>query len=463
MIGLIIGQLLVWALGAACVGALWRRNPAQGNSLVLGYGYVVGTVALTLWMRALSVVGIAWSWVSIGVPLLVGAAFAAWWVRRAGGTILQPIRLSPERVTYAGLSSRMSAAIWWLLVGLIALHLLLAGLEVIWRPLFPWDAWTQWATKARVWYEFSRMVPFADSATWMNGGVYTDAIPGYPANVPLLEVWACITLGRWDDSLMSVYVVFLTAALALAFHGQLRDSGRSPLVSLAGAYAVVSLPLLDTHSALAGYADLPLSIYVGLASIALWRWTISRDRAQFVVAFILAIACPFTKYPGWAWIGVMASALIVALWPRRGIVIVLGAIVASIVALAVLGHSNVSIGDYRMGAFRPVWEPLWQNYFQFANWHLLWYLLPVLIALGWRHTAKPPLIAGTAMVTSGLAFLFVVFSFSNAAAFVTDYSTVNRATLHLAPLLVFYVIQLADAIVVQPPDLAGARSITSDG
>ena len=136
---------------------------------------------------------------------------------------------------------------------------------------------------------------------------------------------------------------------------------------------------------------------------------------------------------------------------------------AANLALVALSQSDVTVFSYRVGSFHPVWEPLWQNYFQFANWHLLWYLLPVLIALGWRHTAKPPLIAGTAMVTSGLAFLFVVFSFSNAAAFVTDYSTVNRATLHLAPLLVFYVIQLADAIVVQPPDLAGARSITSDG
>ncbi len=27
------------------------------------------------------------------------------------------------------------------------------------RPLFPWDAWTQWATKARVWYELGRIAP----------------------------------------------------------------------------------------------------------------------------------------------------------------------------------------------------------------------------------------------------------------------------------------------------------------
>jgi hypothetical protein len=89
-----------------------------------------------------------------------------------------------------------------------------------------------------------------------------------------------------------------------------------------------------------------------------------------------------------------------------------------------------------------VWEPLWQNYYEFANWHLLWYLLPVLMAFNYRRLLEPPLLAGTVMVATGLAFLFFVFSFSNAADWVADYSTVNRATLHLVPLLLFYVWKL---------------------
>ena len=34
--------------------------------------------------------------------------------------------------------------------------------------------------------------------------------------------------------------------------------------------------------------------------------------------------------------------------------------------------------------------------------------------------------------------LFFVFAFSNASAFIADQTTVNRATLHLAPLVVCY-------------------------
>lgn len=448
MFGLLVGQLLVWGFGCACVGLLLRATGGgYRNAVVLGYGYPVGTVALTLLMRGLSLAGVSWSWWSIGIPLVGGMLVAGWRIPRNAMKFSSLRALSSSGTSFDGLGKRTSGLVWWTLIFLIALHLTFALLEIVWRPLFPWDAWTQWATKARVWYETLRMTPFADSVTWFAGGVYTDAIPGYPANVPLLQVWACITLGRWDDSLMNVPYLCLSASLALAFYGQLRAMGCVPILALAGAYAVISLPLLDTHVALAGYADFPLAVYFGLAAVALWRSAVTRERSQLVLAVVLAIACPFTKHPGWLWIGVLLSAIVVILLPRKGIIVVFGAIVAGIIGLAVVGHSDLTVGGYKLGAFNPVWRPLWQNYFEFANWHLLWYLLPVLMVLDRRQLLKPALVAGTAMAASGLALLFVVFSFTSASAFVEDYSTVNRATLHLAPLLVFYMVQLGNDLL----------------
>jgi hypothetical protein len=46
-------------------------------------------------------------------------------------------------------------------------------------PLYPWDAWIQWATKSRVWYELGRIAPFARAQTWFAAhgrGVYFDAL-----------------------------------------------------------------------------------------------------------------------------------------------------------------------------------------------------------------------------------------------------------------------------------------------
>ena len=44
------------------------------------------------------------------------------------------------------------------------------------------------------------------------------------------------------------------------------------------------------------------------------------------------------------------------------------------------------------------------------------------------------------MLVAGLFFLFVVFGFTNAREWVTDQTTVNRATLHLAPLMAVWML-----------------------
>src|SRR5438552_5172897 len=197
--GLIAGQLLPWWIGVAWVSFLYR-DPAPGRpAIVLGYGYLAGSFALTLWMRLLSALDIRFGWLSIALPLLLSTAIplasrlygprALWRERFAARTTVMP---------------RMAWAIVWLLGALIALHFLLAALEIVWRPLFPWDAWAQWATKSHVWYELQRIVPFLDKTSWFAGDGYTDAAPMYPGNVPLLQVWSCIALGRWDDSLMNL-------------------------------------------------------------------------------------------------------------------------------------------------------------------------------------------------------------------------------------------------------------------
>ena len=448
MFGLLIGQLLPWLAGSAWIACLWREPVPGRGTIVLGYGYLAGSLGLTLWMRLLSSLGIAFGWTSIGAPMLAIAAIAAGLLYRRRAFALPTLRIERAALELGGQFSRTHLLAWWFFAALIGLHLGLAAVEIIWRPLFPWDAWTQWATKARVWFEFGRMVPFSDLATWFGGATYTDAAPHYPANLPLLQVWASITLGRWDDSLMNLPTLSFAMALGLGFYGQLRHAGRGALFAIIGVYAVLSLPLLDTHVALAGYADLPLATYYSLAAIALWRWSIGRDRAQLALAVIAAVACPMTKTPGLIWLLTFAPAIIVVLLPKYGLRIVSGLAVSVILALLVLAQADVTVLSYRLQVgFHPVWEPLWQNYYEFANWHLLWYLLPALMLCSYRHLRSPTLIVGTLTVASGLGFLFVVFSFSNAADWVVDYSTVNRATLHFAPLLVFYVLALLHAMV----------------
>ena len=76
-LSLALGVALPWLLGFSALAALgWPRDDARGNSLPLriGFGYMLGALVLTLWMRALSALGIAFGWGSIGFPLAATAA-----------------------------------------------------------------------------------------------------------------------------------------------------------------------------------------------------------------------------------------------------------------------------------------------------------------------------------------------------------------------------------------------------
>ncbi len=102
--------------------------------------------------------------------------------------------------------AKWERVLWLALVAWLAVRFALLAVEVASRPLYPWDAWTQWATKARVWYELRphRAVRARrPSGTRPAAACYFDASPEYPPTMPLLQVWTCLVLGRWDDVLMN--------------------------------------------------------------------------------------------------------------------------------------------------------------------------------------------------------------------------------------------------------------------
>src|SRR4029450_4953335 len=169
VIALLLGLLLLWAFGIACLAALpnlsTRTNQPGGVPWMIGAGGLAGLFIATLWLRALSFVGIHFSVVAIALPFLAATLARGGWVAlRRRRTPREPLTISWRNIV-AALSGRSldgsARVLWRLLLLWLALRFALLFVEVATRPLFPWDSWTQWATKARVWYELGRIVPFA--------------------------------------------------------------------------------------------------------------------------------------------------------------------------------------------------------------------------------------------------------------------------------------------------------------
>ncbi len=443
-LALCFGLALPWALGIALLALGYRGAPTQPASWLIGCGWFVGIFLLTLSMRAWSAAGIRLGVASIATPLVIATALAVFVAMRgAPGGLANAARESLRMLGGQGLEGWQRAA-WRVLVAWLVVRFGLLFAEVWWRPLYPWDAWTQWGTKARVWFETGTLAPFVDVTAWLSGSApqsYFDHGPHYPATVPLFQVWSALVIGRWDDALVNLPWWISGVAFAFAIYGGLVQLGFTRLIALVGTAMVMSLPIVNVHVALAGYADLPMAAYITLGTLAALRFAQTKSAGDAALAVILLAACTTVKNPGKAWLLVLLPGLVVAALPRRGLQLAIIAFASAALAILVLTRTGVKILGYQLlPQFMMPWNALFDAYFSFGNWHLLWYFALATVVLGWRQLLSREVAPLTCVVAGGLMFLFVGFAFTNAFLWVEDQSTVNRATLHLAPLIVVWML-----------------------
>jgi hypothetical protein len=444
LLTLVFGFAVVWGLGVALLAAIAPRDAAERTAgdlaWTIGCGWFVGAFLLTLWMRGLAQIQVPFGIASIGGPLAATTGLLAWraWT-------LKTVRWNGA---FASLTGRDLAgwlrAVWLIILAYLAVRFALLLGEIVWRPLYPWDAWTQWGTKARVWFELRTMAPFVSTSEWLQAtgpNVYFDAGPTHPGTVPLLQVWSAILLGRWEDTLVNLPWWLTGVAFAFAIYGYLARERFEPVTALVGTWLVLSLPILEVHIALAGYADLAMSTYLTLAALWSLRWVRTRRWGDAAIAVLLLVACVLIKGPGKVWVATLVPGLAIAIMPRRGIRIATWLFVAAICATLVLaGAEPVILGYHLHLDFKMPWRALFDAYFAFGNWNLLWFGVIAVAMLARRHLLSRELAPYTAIVAAGGMFLFFGFAFTNASQWVEDQSTVNRATLHLAPLVVIWML-----------------------
>jgi len=451
---LAIGLCLPWLLGVVWLRAPWLKASNIKWPTLLGYGYLGGILLTTLVMRLLDTLGIHLSFFSIGLALVLLIAAGTWFGRG-----------EPWRIRWPGIDlhslSGWRKIVYAIVLAAIVIRLVGLGLEIVWRPLFPWDAWSQWATKARVWYELGHLAAFVPADVWLGGelaGAYTDTAPHYPPAIPLIQVWMCYSLGRWDDTLMNLPWLLCAVALGLAFYGQARQWQVPPLFALMFTYFLLSLPFVNVHVALAGYTDLFMAAFYGLAAMAFFHWARKRDFWQGAVALLFALGCILIKQPGIAWALTFLPAILVVFMPRAGLMLISAMAIAGVATLFVLGETDFKLFGYHVYLrFSADWQPFLQNMLVMENWHLFWYLVVAALALSFPRLLIPSLRSMTVLLVTAISFLAVVFFFTHAQAWAEDYTTINRALLHIVPMLLFYVMVLFREAAVSLPTFMTTR------
>ncbi len=447
---LVAAYLLPWITGA--VWLIWLESfsgqtPIVNWPRVLGYGFFLGNfisaAAIVIVYALLEQLSVSLvTGVLIGLSLL--GIFLIWHRHR---------RQRFEFITpYTPLDGN-SKWLALLLLALIILHLVLAAADVLSRPLLPWDAWTTWTYRAKIWFLNQELSPMVSPENWFaatDPGTYTITAFAYPPVVSLIQLWPVQVYGAWNDSLALLPGMLAGIAIALGLYGQGRSLAWPPLMMLAAVYMLLSLPLLDAHLALPGYADLWLSGFAGLGFVALLQWTQSRNKSQLMLGLLFLLLGMMIKREGVIW-GVGGILFVIAyLLPWK----LLLALVAGLVLAVVSGHSLLELPilgklGYADGVFylaqrgmytlqlQDVSAAVATNLFFHASWSLLYFyllgallllLLPVCARIRWTVLWFVLLIS---------AVITVLFFLSAEGRWARDSTALNRIMIQVLPALLF--------------------------
>lgn len=444
-------SLLVWLVPLVLGSGVWVAAsgwPQRRFDLAtaLGGGWIVGALLCGQLMRWLAAEDLSLGFVRVGACGSI-LGIAGWVIARVlrrrsdvGATpSARPMTSPGERVVVAAL---LAALGWraWLLASDVVLH-----------PVLPWDAWAVWAMKAKAWVLAGHAAPYVPFSHWLMQpeiDVRTASAWNYPEALPWALTWFAARAG-WIEPWVNLAWLGLWAALLTAHYGQWRALGVTMVHALAGVYLLGSLPLLDAHVALGGYADLWVAALMSLAGHAWLRWRETHERRQLLIVAGAVVLLPMLKLEGAVWSIVLGAAVVFGSLPRRmrSKRFLIGAAAASLaIALCVTlsvpwvavarryVQDSIVVDGSRIGAsLYALTNALWGQW----NWNLLWFALPAALLCRRAQWVRSMAVRRLfVLVAVPLLLIVGLFALTTAARYAQSYSAVNRLLLQLTPMLV---------------------------
>jgi len=432
------------ALGAALVALLdGRPRSPSGYLRVLGCGFVLGAMLTALASYPLGRIDVA-RIVPTLAPFLfaIAMAIAVWVAMRS-------------RISAPASAKRPLHPLLWILLALLAAHAWLMADEILLRPMYPWDAWAAWLLKPKAWMLGGHLDRFVGFDEWLadaSGTLRTAQTWSYPEALGRLALWFASAWGDWNAGVVGSLWLVLWLALLAGVYGQLRPLGLSRDRAVIAVYALGSLPLINVHVALAGYADLWIAALIAFACLAWMRGIESGERGHFLLAALFAVMLPFVKLEGGIWLAILAVAMLRTRLSQRARrifvvsapLVAFGIVVAYLMRVPLIAPMLDRVGfssdtgmilEHAPAVVGAVAEGMLAQY----NWHLLWLAVGLTLALRWRSLRDSPALRVFGLfLLLGCAFLFALFVLTPAGKWAESYTAVNRLTLQIVPAMLAF-------------------------
>ncbi|RLA44024.1 MAG: hypothetical protein DRQ97_11970, partial [Gammaproteobacteria bacterium] len=274
--GLIASLALPWIVGSIWVYWLLSKTGRWNVFVILGQGYVLGIFLTTVIIQLWDAAGLSLHFWGIAL-ILTGLSIAGLFAIRHQSA---PLRVSVNSIPLEKWQIAVTAGF----VALIAYRYATIAQEILLRPLYPWDAWMNWAPKAVIWFQNNELTPFISPGNWLQhtGEPAAHTLGAwdawkYPITVPLIQLWCMLGAGTSDNTAINLSWLMGAVALGLALYGHLRLSGASILWATIACYALLNMPYINVQTVLSGYADLWVAVAFGCAVFALHEWGESRQ------------------------------------------------------------------------------------------------------------------------------------------------------------------------------------------
>jgi hypothetical protein len=253
-------------------------------------------------------------------------------------------------------------------------------------------------------------------------------------------VWTATAINGWQEGAVGFAWWGLGVALVSAFYGHLRRIGCGIAYSLVFTYALVSLPLVDAHIALAGAPQWIGAAGVGLAGCAFLRWLDARSREALVCSAVGAILAAGSLASTWPWLGIFVLAAFMTLGPRFSRKLAIGIPIASVIGLLAFMQTPVKIGGASLRVqLSPDWGEAPESLLFLDNWHLLFGVLLLVVLAGWRRIFGPAWLVRTWVIGMGLGLMIVKGALALPPLWFGGLRDFSYVGLQLAPMLLLWI------------------------
>ncbi|MFC3195488.1 hypothetical protein ACFODZ_14635 [Marinicella sediminis] len=403
---------------------------------------------------------LAHSWILILTGSLVSACLLVLILAQYHGKMLRFQSIAPTRLS------------------LSLLVLVTAGTCLIyWNgrllPNIAWDSWMIWEGKAKQWLAQGLNVEISQWQEWIgNPQAVFNVSAHYPDGISLLYFLPKLI---FTDSNPVVHVLALVAyaLTTLLMISRLAKFNTPGYLQLVFVMVMYSIPLINNHLMIFGYADIWMAMYVLLIMLTLMDYQDEGHQGTGLTIIGYLLLLPMLKLEGWVWLGlfVLAHLLVKAYRSRFRSHLAVVATVAIIVMMITDGiHLSTPLGQLIINSqqlvvfnllntpleFSDIYAALLTGFFWQNNWSFIWLGLPfLLVTFFTQNQNRASQVSHVFMLLALLCFLFLFF-FTTASQWARDLTALNRVVLQLTPCYLFLLFKMLSQLrgVADQPDPA---------